>query len=271
MNTANTTVFKLYSDGIIPKRATKYSAGYDIALPYDVKLEPNTKLCVNTGVAIDSLDAGLEVFVLPRSGLFRKSGLLFNTDPSTVQSDSETKGIVLELHNVSSDTVEIVKGTNIGQIIFTAPVDPETEAVPYTVFEDGTLKADPLPEPHGILTLHVPGDITLEPHEAKVILTHKAFAFVPSKVMLLCPSPMTKALGVQLVNNTGVIDADYFGNPTNKGVVMVQLINMSEDRVTIPSKTPIVDAYTADYYVLALEEEPETERTGGLGSTDSNS
>lgn len=62
-----------------PKRATRYSAGYDFFAPYDLHLEPGESITVPTGIrAYMKNDEVLEIY--PRSGLGFKYGIrLSNT------------------------------------------------------------------------------------------------------------------------------------------------------------------------------------------------
>ena len=48
----NEVVEKIYNEVKLPKRSTKYSAGYDIFSPIDFALEPNNSIIVPTGIKV---------------------------------------------------------------------------------------------------------------------------------------------------------------------------------------------------------------------------
>jgi dUTP pyrophosphatase len=79
---------------------------------------------------------------------------------------------------------------------------------------------------------------------------------------------------VRLANSVGVVDKDYFDNPTNEGHIMVKLRKESGLRDT---STPTVDAEfkAGDAFCqgifrefgIAFDDFTDGERTGGFGST----
>lgn len=59
-----------YDDILIPKRATKGSAGYDFFAPFDIWLEPNTSMVIPTGIQwVSDIDDYAVLQIYPRSGL----------------------------------------------------------------------------------------------------------------------------------------------------------------------------------------------------------
>ena len=68
-----------YSDIKLPKRATKYSAGYDIYSVRDFTLYPGQSIKVPTGLSI-KIDPDKFLMIVPRSGLgFKYGARLANT------------------------------------------------------------------------------------------------------------------------------------------------------------------------------------------------
>lgn len=85
--------FISYNDIKLPKRATKYSAGYDIYSVRDFALNPGESIKIPTGIKID-LDPDKFLMVVPRSGLgFKYGARLANTvgiiDADYSSSDNE--------------------------------------------------------------------------------------------------------------------------------------------------------------------------------------
>ena len=76
------------------------------------------------------------------------------------------------------------------------------------------------------------------------------------------------------MNGTGVIDSDYYGNPTNKGEIIIALRNTSNDEVVLKPGERIIQGVFVPYF-LTTEDESELEiatykeRLGGIGSTNS--
>lgn len=63
----------------LPKRATKYSAGYDIFSPYSFSLKPNEEIKIPTFVRA-IMNPNDVLFIVPRSGLgFKYYTRLANT------------------------------------------------------------------------------------------------------------------------------------------------------------------------------------------------
>lgn len=82
-----------YSEIKLPKRATKYSAGYDIYSVRDFTLNPGESIKIPTGIKV-KLDPDKFLMVVPRSGLGFKYGVrLANTvgiiDADYSSSDNE--------------------------------------------------------------------------------------------------------------------------------------------------------------------------------------
>lgn len=79
--------------------------------------------------------------------------------------------------------------------------------------------------------------------------------------LLFARSSLFKKYGVILANSVGVIDADY------RDEIKVQFINMKNEEVVIPRNTRVAQLVFTNYFTTDIEEEPESERTGGHGST----
>lgn len=71
--------------------------------------------------------------------------------------------------------------------------------------------------------------------------------------------------GISLANTTGVIDSDYY-NAKNEGHIMVKFKNPGEE-LMLEKGLAIMQGIFMPYY-LAEDDDVETERMGGFGSTD---
>lgn len=109
-------------DGIpLPIRATKYSAGYDIASATDVTIAPNETTVISTGIKAYMQDN--EYLALYVRSSIGKLGLSMVTGVSVIDSDyydnPKNEGhIYVMLRNDSCESQHIAKGTRVVQGIF---------------------------------------------------------------------------------------------------------------------------------------------------------
>ena len=114
---------ELYDSLILPKRATKGSAGYDFYAPFDITLEPGKTIKIPTGIRV-YIEENYVLKLYPRSGLGFKYRLQLNNTVGIIDSDyyySDNEGhIFAKITNDSNEnkTVEIKKGTGFMQGIF---------------------------------------------------------------------------------------------------------------------------------------------------------
>ena len=110
-------------DIILPRRATKYSAGYDFFLPFDIKLEPGETIKIPTGVRVH-LPLDKFLMVVPRSSLGFKYRLQLDNTVGIIDADyqaSDNEGhIFSKITNDSNEekTVTIRAGEGFMQGIF---------------------------------------------------------------------------------------------------------------------------------------------------------
>ena len=69
-----------------------------------------------------------------------------------------------------------------------------------------------------------------------------------------------------MINNVGVIDADYYNNVENEGHIMIPVYNYNQSSVTIEKDTRIAQGIFYRY-LLASDDKAENIRIGGIGST----
>ena len=113
----------MYESLILPKRATKGSAGYDFYAPFSFSLPPAITIKIPTGIRV-RMDEDWVLKLYPRSGLGFKFRLQLNNTVGIIDSDyfnSDNEGhIFIKLTNDSNEgkTVDVQEGTGFAQGIF---------------------------------------------------------------------------------------------------------------------------------------------------------
>ena len=114
---------KIYNNLILPKRATKGSAGYDFYIPIDITLKPNETIKIPTGIRC-FINDGWFLSIFPRSGLGFKYRLQLNNTVGIIDSDyynALNEGhIMCKITNDSNEnkTIELKALTGFVQGIF---------------------------------------------------------------------------------------------------------------------------------------------------------
>lgn len=104
-----------------PKRATRYSAGYDFFAPYDISLKAGESLAIPTGIrAYMADDEVLKIY--PRSGLGFKYHMSLSNSTGIIDGDyyySDNEGhIFIKIHNGGDKVISIKKHEAFAQGIF---------------------------------------------------------------------------------------------------------------------------------------------------------
>lgn len=117
-------IIDLYYDTIIlPKRATKGSAGYDFFIPDTVTLKPGETIKIPTGIRVN-MEEGWVLKIYPRSGLGFKYRLQLNNTVGIIDQDyydSDNEGhIFIKVTNDSNEnkTITMEAKTGFAQGIF---------------------------------------------------------------------------------------------------------------------------------------------------------
>ena len=128
---------EMYDSLMLPKRATKGSAGYDFYAPFTFHLSPGETIKIPTGIRA-KMEADWVLKLYPRSGLGFKYRLQLNNTVGIIDSDyyySDNKGhIFAKITNDSNEGKEVTvqKGTGFMQGIFLQygiTLDDDTEEV----------------------------------------------------------------------------------------------------------------------------------------------
>lgn len=113
---------EIYDSIILPKRATKYSAGYDIFSPIDFVLKPAETIKIPTGIRV-SMNEDLVFLIFPRSSLGFKYRLQLDNTVGVIDADyfnADNEGhIFVKITNDSKDkTLTLTKNNAFCQGIF---------------------------------------------------------------------------------------------------------------------------------------------------------
>lgn len=106
----------------LPKRSTKFSAGYDFINPEKVELESNKIYYVKTGVKAD-MEENEFLMLCNRSSNPKKKNLVLINGVGIVDKDyynnPDNEGeIAFAFMNISNETITIEAGEKLGQGIF---------------------------------------------------------------------------------------------------------------------------------------------------------
>lgn len=114
-------IVNIYSEIILPKRATKFSAGYDFFTPVTFKLDPGEYIKIPTGVRC-TMHNNYVLQIYPRSSLGFKYMLVPMNLVPIVDSDyyySDNEGhIFMKMKNCGDKTVTVTSGEAFCQGIF---------------------------------------------------------------------------------------------------------------------------------------------------------
>ena len=101
----------LYEDLLLPKRATKGSAGYDFYAPFSFQLSPGETIKIPTGIRV-KMEENWVLKLYPRSGLGFKYRLQLNNTVGIIDSDyfySDNEGhIFAKITNDSNEEKNLV-------------------------------------------------------------------------------------------------------------------------------------------------------------------
>ena len=106
---------------LLPRRATKGSAGYDFFAPETFTLAPRETIKIATGVRV-KIQNGWVLMIFPRSGLGFKYRLTLDNTVGVIDSDyfnAENEGhIFIKMTNCGDRTLTVEKGKAFAQGVF---------------------------------------------------------------------------------------------------------------------------------------------------------
>ena len=115
----------------------------------------------------------------------------------------------------------------------------------------------------------LPEDVVLEPGKLQLVPTGvKAYMQDDEYLGMHIRSSMAVKKRIMLVNNVGIIDADYYNNEDNEGHIMLALLNTSCEPVALPKGERVAQGIFYNYLVADGDSnENKAVRGGGFGST----
>ena len=85
-------------------------------------------------------------------------------------------------------------------------------------------------------------------------------------LLLFIRSSLGIKRGLSLANGVGVIDADYYGNPSNDGEISIAIRNCTDAPIIIEKGERVAQGIFVPYAVVD-DDDVETTRQGGFGSS----
>lgn len=112
-------------------------------------------------------------------------------------------------------------------------------------------------------------DIVLKPGKVTIVPTGlKAYMQKDEYLGLHVRSGISIKNNISCINNVGIVDADYYGNPDNEGHIMVPLINHGEEDFIITKGMRVAQGIFYKYLTVDGDEAGVGKsRDGGFGST----
>jgi len=219
-------------DFSLPQRATKHSAGYDIAIMEDRIVPSIYKIIIKT--------------------IFKRF-----TDPKYIEQISETNiGQSFKYFNSLKDTLSKEEMEQYLIEKFTKSIVVDFKEV-LDLFNN-----------QFTLDLNTMKTFIKEENSQLVLLPTYLKAKMNSdqvlKLYIRSSIPLNNYL--MLGNGTGIIDADYYNNPENEGHIQFEVINFSPFDIFI-KKGDIIGQGIFEKYKTTIDDKPGGDRTGGTGST----
>ncbi len=112
-----------------------------------------------------------------------------------------------------------------------------------------------------------PIDLVIKPGESELIWTNVKAYFNEGEVLFLFVTSKMGAKHIMIANGTGVIECDYYSNPSNDGNLGFRLINLGKEDYVIKTGDKIGQGVFTYYLKTDNEDVVITKRTGGFGST----
>lgn len=123
-------IVKKRKGAIIPKRATRGSAGFDLhaCIDENVIIKSGEKCLIPTGIAVEVQEKNAAGFVFARSGLGVKYGITLSNAVGVIDSDYRGE-IFVSLCNLSHEDYEVHPKDRIAQLVIMPVCLPIIEEV----------------------------------------------------------------------------------------------------------------------------------------------
>lgn len=112
----------VYDNIVLPKRATKNSAGYDFSTPIDIDINPGETKKIPSGIRAVGMPNNLFLSMYVRSSVGIKKDVLLSNSVAVIDSDyanADNEGhIWIALRNLGTETKHFSAGERISQGVF---------------------------------------------------------------------------------------------------------------------------------------------------------
>jgi dUTP pyrophosphatase len=114
---------------------------------------------------------------------------------------------------------------------------------------------------------YLPEELTIKAHERVIVKTYiRSYMNDDEFLALYIRSSLGIKKGIRLMNQTGIIDKDYYGNSDNGGHIMIALENTSANDVKLEEGSAFAQGVFMKYLISDDDTTSEI-RSGGIGST----
>ncbi len=104
-------------------------------------------------------------------------------------------------------------------------------------------------------------NLTIAPNEIVKIPTGVKMRCEKDEVLLIIVKSSTGfKYNIRLVNQVGVIDADYYNNKDNEGHIFVKIQNEGDKTITFKAGEAVAQGVFIKYLLTQSDDEPNTER-----------
>ena len=104
-------------------------------------------------------------------------------------------------------------------------------------------------------------EVVLIPTGIKVMLNSDEFLGIYIR------SSLGFKYNLRMCNQVGIVDSDYYNNPSNEGHIFVKLKNEGDNDIILKKYDRYVQGIIQKYYIVDNENEIEDIRVGGIGSS----
>ena len=113
---------------------------------------------------------------------------------------------------------------------------------------------------------YMPYDLTVKKNEVVLIPTGiKAKLNSDEFLGIYIRSSLGFKYNLRMCNQVGIIDSDYYNNPSNEGHIFVKLKNEGNNDIILKKYDRYVQGIIQKYYIVDNEKEIEDIRVGGMG------
>lgn len=112
-----------------------------------------------------------------------------------------------------------------------------------------------------------PSDIIIPAGKIETVWTNVKVMCNNDEFVMICVRSSVGRKGISLANDVGIIDCDYYGNPSTDGNIGIALRNNTNEDFVIKKNDKIAQAIFMKYLTIDDEGVVGAVRTGAFGST----